>query len=216
MYQPRRSETPPSRWRSDPYRPDHYRGSSSQRRPARTGTTSRRDLYAVTAIRWSSLLRSGVGCPRTFKGAYFLFLGCTAPDENLSLQPVPQPGFFRERSVPELWSWPRISARLRCDGGDPRAPHWRLDSGRSGDRGYRLCPNYPGRNVCNWAIPASDTDPFCASCRLTRVIPNLSAPGAKEAWVRLETAKRRLIRSLTALNLPIEEKRRRTEVRARL
>ena len=31
-------------------------------------------------------------------------------------------------------------------------------------------------NVCNWAVPADDPNPFCRSCRLTRVIPDLSQP----------------------------------------
>jgi hypothetical protein len=72
--------------------------------------------------------------------------------------------------------------------------------------GYRLCANYTQQNVCNWAIPADDPNPLCASCRLTRVIPDLSAPGRAEAWYKLEVAKRRLVHTLLQLRLPIANK----------
>jgi hypothetical protein len=73
-------------------------------------------------------------------------------------------------------------------------------------RMYRLCGNYDRENVCNWAVPAADSDPLCKSCRLTRVIPDLSHPGHKEAWYRLEVAKRRLVYSLLGLGLPLRNK----------
>ncbi|MFN0016794.1 MAG: putative zinc-binding metallopeptidase [Pirellulaceae bacterium] len=82
---------------------------------------------------------------------------------------------------------------------------WRSLVG-SGERTYRLCENYSCENVCNWAIPASDPHTLCQSCRLTRVIPDLSQTGNKEAWYRLEVAKRRLVYSLTALALPVLNK----------
>ena len=80
---------------------------------------------------------------------------------------------------------------------------WRLlTTGREG-ASYRLCQNYSLENVCNWAIPVEDHDPYCKSCRLSRVIPNLSQPSAREAWKKLEAAKRRLIYSLICLDLPV-------------
>jgi hypothetical protein len=72
-----------------------------------------------------------------------------------------------------------------------------------GRRKYRLCQNYLGENVCNWAVPAEDDHPLCTSCRLTRVIPDLSELVNKEAWYRLEVAKRRVVYSLMALRLPL-------------
>jgi hypothetical protein len=69
-------------------------------------------------------------------------------------------------------------------------------------RSYRLCQNR-SENVCNWAILGTDPNPLCESCRLTRLIPDLSVPGAKEAWYRLEMAKRRVICTLLSLGLPI-------------
>jgi hypothetical protein len=72
--------------------------------------------------------------------------------------------------------------------------------------GYRLCQNYTSHDVCNWAIPATDPHPLCSSCRLTRVIPDLSVPGNVEAWYKLEMAKRRLVHTLLQLRLPLENK----------
>ncbi|HKX31081.1 MAG TPA: putative zinc-binding peptidase [Blastocatellia bacterium] len=86
---------------------------------------------------------------------------------------------------------------------------WRLRSAEPGEPGggeYRLCRNYEQEQVCNWAVPAADPNPFCQSCRLTRTIPNLSQPGNRESWYRLEVAKRRLIYSLLQLDLPLEDK----------
>lgn len=71
---------------------------------------------------------------------------------------------------------------------------------------YRLCQNYEQENVCNWATPVQDNHPLCRSCRLTRVIPNLSEPANKNAWYRLEAAKRRLVHTLLSFNLPLENK----------
>src|SRR5688572_15069699 len=72
--------------------------------------------------------------------------------------------------------------------------------------GYRLCHNYSEHNVCNWAVPAQDANALCRSCRLTRTIPDLAAPGNKDAWFKLEIAKRRLIYSLLGLGLPVRAK----------
>lgn len=71
---------------------------------------------------------------------------------------------------------------------------------------YRLCDNYSKENVCNWALPADAPDPLCQSCRLTQVIPDLSQPGSKEAWYKLEVAKRRLVYSLLRLRCPVQSK----------
>jgi hypothetical protein len=45
--------------------------------------------------------------------------------------------------------------------------------------------------------------PLCESCRLSAVIPNLDTPGPRDAWYRLEVAKRRVIYTLMNLGLPI-------------
>jgi hypothetical protein len=69
---------------------------------------------------------------------------------------------------------------------------------------YRLCGNYQATQVCNWAIETGDDNPLCRSCRLTRVVPDLSVDGHNEAWYRLEVAKRRLVYSLMSLGLPFD------------
>jgi hypothetical protein len=71
---------------------------------------------------------------------------------------------------------------------------------------YRLCANYTGYDVCNWAVNASDENPLCLSCRLTRVIPDLDVAGHREAWYRLEVAKRRLLYTLLKLRLPVTDR----------
>jgi hypothetical protein len=72
-------------------------------------------------------------------------------------------------------------------------------------RTYRLCTNYDRENVCNWAVPADDPQALCQSCRLTRVIPDLGRH--RDAWYRLEVAKRRLVYGLMRHGLPIASKR---------
>jgi hypothetical protein len=83
---------------------------------------------------------------------------------------------------------------------------WRTPIERAAGRTYRLCENYSVHDVCNWAVPGDDPHDLCASCRLTRVIPDLSRPEHKPAWYRLEVAKRRLVYTLAALKLPLRSK----------
>lgn len=83
---------------------------------------------------------------------------------------------------------------------------WQSPIARATEQRYRLCENYARENICNWAVLVEDCNPLCRSCRLTRVIPDLSQPGHKEAWYRLEVAKRRLVYSLLSLGLPLENR----------
>ena len=83
---------------------------------------------------------------------------------------------------------------------------WRSPATPARGRSYRLCQNYRVENVCNWAIAAEDTNLYCQSCRLTRVIPDLGRPEHREAWFRLEVAKRRLVYTLMGLGLPLASK----------
>lgn len=66
---------------------------------------------------------------------------------------------------------------------------------------YRLCHNHTTQNACNFAVPADDPNPLCVSCRLTRVLPDLSQPENPQRWYRLEVAKRRLFYTLGKLGL---------------
>jgi len=74
-------------------------------------------------------------------------------------------------------------------------------------KGYRLCANYIDHGVCNWAIPADAPESLCIACGLTHTIPDLAVAGNKEAWLKLETAKRRLMFDLLSLGLPLLGKR---------
>ncbi len=73
-------------------------------------------------------------------------------------------------------------------------------------RRYKLCQNYEEAQVCNWLIPVADSEPVCYSCRLNDTIPNLDVAGNRAAWYEVEQAKRRLIYTLDALNLPVISK----------
>ena len=68
--------------------------------------------------------------------------------------------------------------------------------------GARACRNRVDYEACNWTVPAGD-DEFCLACRLNQIIPDLSNPAARLAWMRLEAAKRRLIYTLHLLGLPV-------------
>ena len=69
---------------------------------------------------------------------------------------------------------------------------------------YRMCGNQIDHAACNWAVPEKDEHRFCRACRLNDIIPNLSDPKAKQAWIRLEQNKRRLVYTLLELGLPVE------------
>ncbi len=71
---------------------------------------------------------------------------------------------------------------------------------------YRLCRNSTDHEACNWTIPAAEEGEFCRSCRCNEIIPNLADAQAKEAWRRIERAKRRLLYTLLGFGLPVEEK----------
>jgi hypothetical protein len=71
---------------------------------------------------------------------------------------------------------------------------------------YRLCRNYTEHAACNWAIVAGSDEPFCRACVCNDIIPDLSNAYAKEAWRRVERAKRRLFHTLLELGLPVEPK----------
>lgn len=77
---------------------------------------------------------------------------------------------------------------------------------RAEGRRFRLCWNYVDNNICNWAIPAENADVLCRSCRFTRTLPDLSIPGNRQRWAKLETAKRRLLYTLLGLNLPVKDR----------
>jgi len=73
---------------------------------------------------------------------------------------------------------------------------------RKGDqRRYRLCRNHTLHQACNFAVRSGDPNALCASCRQTRVLPDLSVPENHDRWYRIEIAKRRLFYTLAKLRL---------------
>jgi hypothetical protein len=64
------------------------------------------------------------------------------------------------------------------------------------------CKNYTEHDTCNWLVRESDGQPYCLSCRLTEIIPDLSDAKNRQAWAEVESAKRRLLYTLRALRLP--------------
>ncbi len=96
----------------------------------------------------------------------------------------------------------------------------------------KKCSNYAVENVCNCCfnslalrervgarenpngcstplpphpnpLPEGEgADALCGSCRLTETIPDLTVPGNREKWARLEAAKRRLLYTLDRIGLP--------------
>ncbi len=66
---------------------------------------------------------------------------------------------------------------------------------------YRLCNNHIQHQACNFAVPSTDPNPLCVSCRQTRLLPDLSVADNHERWYRIEVAKRRLFYTLAKLGL---------------
>ena len=71
---------------------------------------------------------------------------------------------------------------------------------------YKLCANYTDHNICNWALSANASGTLCAACGLTSTIPDLSVESHRDAWLKLEIAKRRLVFDLLSLKLPWRRK----------
>ena len=69
------------------------------------------------------------------------------------------------------------------------------------DAGERLCAN-AAHGACNWL--AGDAQTYCASCALNEVVPDLADRRRAELYCAVEKAKRRLLFSLYALQLPVE------------
>jgi hypothetical protein len=81
---------------------------------------------------------------------------------------------------------------------------WRRKNSRphtDDGRAWRLCRNNIEHQACNFAVPEHDPNPLCVSCRLTRILPDLSLPGNQTRWYRIEVAKRRLFYTLAQLRL---------------
>lgn len=76
---------------------------------------------------------------------------------------------------------------------------------------FRPCANAGEGAQCNWMIAAADPEPWCRSCRLNQIIPDLSRTENRLYWRRIENAKRRLVYSLLQLRLPLIDRRQNPE-----
>lgn len=85
--------------------------------------------------------------------------------------------------------------------------HGRMVAVPDDDSVVRRCANQARHGFCNWVIDEGDAQELCVSCRLTRVLPDLSVPGNMEAWQKIEQAKKRLVVNLATLGLTPEPKR---------
>lgn len=70
----------------------------------------------------------------------------------------------------------------------------------------KKCNNYSIESTCNHCYPYSANSPrpdgLCDYCDFNDTIPDLTVPGNREMWKRLEQAKRRLLYTLDLLGLP--------------
>jgi hypothetical protein len=80
---------------------------------------------------------------------------------------------------------------------EPEGDDW-SDSGGA----WKFCAN-AAHDACNWLIPASSPDAYCAACRHNHVVPDLSDPDLVVQWRALEFAKHRLFYALMRLRLPV-------------
>lgn len=81
-----------------------------------------------------------------------------------------------------------------------------VDSQGGQRRVLRSCLNAVEHDACNWLVPQPSDSEYCASCALSQTIPDLSVDANVVAWKRLESAKRRLLFTLQALQLPVVPK----------
>jgi hypothetical protein len=103
--------------------------------------------------------------------------------------------------------WRRAQPGEPGESGKPATSGTNSPIEKSGDGAlFKQCHNYAVENVCNWMIPADSPDTLCRSCQFTRTIPNLARPENRVYWYRLENAKRRLLYTLMALDLPVQSR----------
>lgn len=87
---------------------------------------------------------------------------------------------------------------------------WQLASDDASSEKYLRCADLDSPAGCNWLVSEQDAAGnarlLCIACRLNRTIPDLSVAENGVLWGRLEAAKRRLVSSLVALDLPVESR----------
>ncbi|ANQ84980.1 hypothetical protein dqs_1942 [Azoarcus olearius] len=101
---------------------------------------------------------------------------------------------------------PPSSPALAAVPGDAAAQAGEADGDRAPARvsSWRQCRNYSSEQICNWMVAPGDDEALCRCCRRTEHTAALEDPANKDAWFKLEGAKRRLFYSLYRLGLPVE------------
>lgn len=91
--------------------------------------------------------------------------------------------------------------------------HLARDPGGTKEGLWRHCESSQTPSACNWLVPwalpaPGETTPpmYCLSCSLNRTVPDWSDPVRAENWQEVEMAKRRLVSSLLALGLPVQQR----------
>jgi len=89
---------------------------------------------------------------------------------------------------------------------EPTGDDVHLRCGQSGcGAALARCHNFVVQDICNRCLPAEAAEAgarFCDYCQLSGTIPDLSIPGHRARWYRLEVAKRRLLYQLDTIGLP--------------
>ncbi len=68
---------------------------------------------------------------------------------------------------------------------------------------FDWCANGQNHAVCNWLVPADQKGNLCEGCRFNRTIPWLGKEENIQRWKGFEVAKKRLLYTLTSLQLPL-------------
>jgi hypothetical protein len=69
------------------------------------------------------------------------------------------------------------------------------------DAAFQRCANGLQYGVCNWVVARGEAGALCSSCLLNRTIPDMNVAGNREAWHKIEVAKRRILYTLARLQL---------------
>ncbi|MGB4248287.1 MAG: putative zinc-binding metallopeptidase [Pseudohongiellaceae bacterium] len=105
---------------------------------------------------------------------------------------------------------PERRALLALDpiyGEDSEAPEsW---SAADGGQLYQLCRNNIDHGVCNWLVSTPGLS-YCLACGLNHIVPGVKSSyrqmQKRQWWASMEQAKRRLLYTLIALDLPVRSK----------
>lgn len=86
--------------------------------------------------------------------------------------------------------------------------HWRAADAAPNAARYQRCANFDGAPQCNWLVPVQRraSHRLCRCCRLNRIVPDTRRMANRSLWKNTESAKRRLVALLLALQLPVESR----------